>query len=463
MAQEKNILIVDDDIELGNLLAKAVSDMSETYNVRVARNVDEAMVQVQKSQTNKVVFDLVITDIKMSGLSGLELLEALNSIVPGTKTIAMTAYNSSDIADRAQELSVEAYLTKPFIISEFRQIVRETLDPQLAPPARDQEQPALSLSSEQRVAIGRLLASLRTMTGATASFLMHSGGQVVAMDVTEPETSMEGLCATLESARKAMTDQLSRTFGEACQVKQSYFGTSAHSICAYHLNQAYTVVVAFGPAVKEGQVWYYLRDAGEALQRALTGEAPTTQRRRRGGRAKGDVFEMLDQFFPESTRRKRKTLEADPAQETPAAAPVQETQGDEVPPQEAIAADPQPADVPARPLSETELASLDAIDWDSSPGLDWDAVAQDTDQGFTGLSFDQAQGHGLLAPELATPAQSEGSAATIDRPPVDEIDWNIETEMDWDAVVQDTDKGLGGMSFEEAQKRGLLGGIEQDS
>jgi hypothetical protein len=105
------------------------------------------------------------------------------------------------------------------------------------------------------------------------------------------------------------------------------------------------------------------------------------------------------------------------------------------------------------------LASLDAIDWDESPALDWDTVAQETDQGFAGLSLDEAQGQGLLAQALAAPDEAAATPETVDRPPVDEIDWNIDTEMDWDAVVQDTDKGLGGMSFEEAQKRGLVGGL----
>jgi len=315
MAQEKNILIVDDDIELGNLLAKAVRDMSETYNVRIARNVDEAMVQVRKSQTSELTFDLVITDIKMAGLSGLELLEALNSIAPGTKTIAMTAYNSSDISDRAQELNVEAYLTKPFIISEFRQIVRSTLDPQQEGSSAPNAEP-VSLSSEQKVATSRLLASLRTMTGASAALLVHSGGSVVAIDALDPETSMDNLCTTLEAAQKAVSEQMGQTFDQNCQVKQSYFGTDAYSICAYRLNSDYIAVVAFGPAVKEGQVWYYLRDAANTLTRVLTGEASPTKRRRRG--ATGDVFEMLDQLLPERPRRGRKKAESATTQERPA-------------------------------------------------------------------------------------------------------------------------------------------------
>ena len=124
---KKHILIVEDDFELCELLAQAVRDQSDAYDVRPTRNVDEAMALVRKFQERQRAFDLVITDVQMTGLSGLELLEVLNSVSPETKTIVMTAYNSADLAERAQELNVYAYLTKPFVTSELRRIVRNAI------------------------------------------------------------------------------------------------------------------------------------------------------------------------------------------------------------------------------------------------------------------------------------------------------------------------------------------------
>ena len=125
--QQRHILIVDDDVELSALLAQAVGDMSDSYDVKTAQDVDEAMVRVRKFQSLQRAFDLVITDIKMTGLSGLELLELLNSVAPQTRAIVMTAYNSAELAERAQELDVYAYLTKPFVLSELRRIVQSAL------------------------------------------------------------------------------------------------------------------------------------------------------------------------------------------------------------------------------------------------------------------------------------------------------------------------------------------------
>ncbi len=429
MAEEKNILIVDDDIELGNLLAKAVSDMSDSYHVRVARDVDEAMVQVRKSQTLDNPFDLVITDIKMTGLSGLELLEAMHTIAPDTKTIAMTAYNSSDIADRAKELNVRAYLTKPFIISEFRQIVRDTLAPPESAKAETAAKGATAQTQAQtrvqvqvpanvKTSLTRELASLRTMTGAAMTILMHESGSVVAVDSPESESDMVNLCATLVNAQSAVIQQMGQTFDQRLQFRQSYFGTESLRLCAYRLNTDFTTAVLFGPTVKEGQVWYYLRDVSDTLNNLLVDaklEAPPTA-------------QAASRPQTKKPARKTKTRETLP---------------------------------PAEPAQEIDLASLDEIDWDETPDMDWNAVVQETDQGMDGLSFEEAQQRGLLSEELADQPPTE-PVPDGDRPDLNDLDWNISPEGDWESIVRETDQGMDGLSFEEAQKRGLVNDVGQE-
>lgn len=437
MAKEKNILIVDDDIELGNLLAKAVSDMSDSYHVRVARDVDEAMVQVRKSQTLDNPFDLVITDIKMTGLSGLELLEAMHTIAPDTKTIAMTAYNSSDIAERAKELNVRAYLTKPFIISEFRRIVRDTLAPpeaiqvetvgeETVAPPQIQQQAQVQVPADVKTSLTRELASLRTMTAAAMTILIHRSGSVVAVDSPESESDMVNLCATLVHAQSAVIQQMGQTFDQRLQFRQSYFGTESLSLCAYQLNPEFTTAVIFGPTVKEGQVWYYLRDVSDTLSDLLADvklQAPPAASKAPAPQAQPTSHSRLPK-----TAKRTKTKEPPP---------------------------------PAEPAREMDLSSLDEIDWDETPDMDWNAVVQETDQGIDGLSFAEAQRQGLLSEELTDQPPAD-PIPDVDSPALDDLDWNISLEGDWETIVQETDQGLDGLSFEEAQKRGLVNDVGQE-
>jgi CheY-like chemotaxis protein len=412
MAEQKHILIVDDDIELGALLAKAVSDMSPSYTVKLARDVDEAMVQVRRSQTTVNVFDLVITDIKMTGLNGLELLEALHALAPDLRTIAMTAYTSSEIARRARELNVQAYLTKPFMISEFREVVRSTL---AAPIQREPPQQEPLTSTEpipaQREDILRALSSLRTMTAADTAFLVRNDGVLIEADGLPAGKHVAGLGAELHTAGQAVSEQMTRLLDQSCELQRSFFGTDSYSICTYRVDSTYTAAVVFGPGVREGQVWYYLREAAGTISRALrNGEVAPRNRPRASG---GSISDILQQFFPDlgrhSTEHKSPEgarqqhgsgLSSLPAAE-PDAADVQAAPRQEVRAVEADAADAGTAEqsIAAKEPALDEpidFSIVERIDWDAANGLSWDTVLRETDQGLDGLTFEEAQRQGLL-------------------------------------------------------------------
>ena len=89
MAQEKNILIVDDDVELGDLLAKAVGDMSDTYTVKVARNVDEAIRMVEQRVASAEDIDRIFVDCfghKMGPLETADLI-GLDTILDSVEVL----------------------------------------------------------------------------------------------------------------------------------------------------------------------------------------------------------------------------------------------------------------------------------------------------------------------------------------------------------------------------------------
>jgi len=201
--------------------------------------------------------------------------------------------------------------------------------------------------------------------------------------------------------------------------------------------------VVFGPTVKEGQVWYYMREALPTLLAALQAEASTPSSART--QQAGDVFEMLDQFFPDRHKTGTSTEAVQPGVSTPTHSPDSGPSGDE------------PGE---------DLSSLDQIDWEAPVEADWDTLAAATEQGIKGITFEEAQQQGLIPSDLTNDAQQEvtassGQAAAVgaDLPPVDSIDWQVSTETDWEAFIAGTDQGLDGIGFEEAKKRGLIDGL----
>ena len=83
---------------------------------------DEALAEISRH-----VPDLVITDVRMPGLNGLDLARYLRQTYPETKVIVVTGYSTRDIEKTALALSVTALLKKPFGLDTLGEIVRKAL------------------------------------------------------------------------------------------------------------------------------------------------------------------------------------------------------------------------------------------------------------------------------------------------------------------------------------------------
>jgi two-component system, response regulator, stage 0 sporulation protein F len=116
-----NILVVDDQMGIRRLLYEAF--LSEGYQVDMAGSGFEALAKVKES-----VPDLVLMDMKMPGMNGLEALQEMNKLNIDLKVIMMTAYGELEIITEAKKLGVKEYITKPFDINEIRSLVKKIIE-----------------------------------------------------------------------------------------------------------------------------------------------------------------------------------------------------------------------------------------------------------------------------------------------------------------------------------------------
>src|SRR3989304_8629681 len=92
----KKVLIVDDEETLTWSMAKSLSKDNDKFEVIIANNGREAITLLKKSE-----IDIVISDIRMPDINGLDLLVKIRKEYPQTKVIIMTAYGSSDVQKEA--------------------------------------------------------------------------------------------------------------------------------------------------------------------------------------------------------------------------------------------------------------------------------------------------------------------------------------------------------------------------
>ena len=121
MAPRIRILVVDDDEITCNLLEEVLG--KEGYAVDRALNGQEAIVKGERGP-----YDVVLTDIKMIGLDGMEVLRAYRQKNPETIIIMMTAFGSIETAIRAIKEGAYDYVSKPFKLDEIKLTIRRSLD-----------------------------------------------------------------------------------------------------------------------------------------------------------------------------------------------------------------------------------------------------------------------------------------------------------------------------------------------
>jgi CheY-like chemotaxis protein len=119
----KRILIVDDEPGSLFVLGAALARLAGPPEVVTAPDGRAAWDMVRQEP-----FDLVITDLKMPGMGGVELTRAIRSARQDLPVIWITAHGNGGLEDDAAGLNVYCCLHKPVTLAEIRRIVREALD-----------------------------------------------------------------------------------------------------------------------------------------------------------------------------------------------------------------------------------------------------------------------------------------------------------------------------------------------
>ncbi len=114
----ERVLIVDDDEGIRESLALVLS--AETYEVVTAANATAALERIENSP-----IDIVLCDLRMPGISGMDLLPELTKRLPNIPIIMMSAFGSTDLAIEAMKLGAYDYIAKPFQPSEILLTLRK--------------------------------------------------------------------------------------------------------------------------------------------------------------------------------------------------------------------------------------------------------------------------------------------------------------------------------------------------
>ncbi len=213
--ESARVLVVDDEKVIRDILADFLT--SEGYRVSSAENGAKALEELRQNHYN-----LMITDLKMPELGGIELLEKIKQENINVITVIMTGFATVETAIRAMKHGAYDYILKPFKVDEVVQIIRRALDKQRL--------------EQENIQLKETMALYKVSEAMSTSLDLDNILQIV-MDTTKVEMEADAVSLILEEPQddeSSMTTTMTLVMGDTESVDGLY-GTLDHALLIEYL------------------------------------------------------------------------------------------------------------------------------------------------------------------------------------------------------------------------------------
>ncbi len=260
---QRRVLVVEDEPSVAQTLCQvlALPQGGEHY-VESCNSGDAALGRLRQAH-----FDLLVTDLRMPDMTGLDLLEQVRHVSPTTRGILITAFGSPEIEQRAYQLAVAAYLTKPFSLRQFIETVRYALN--LAPTAPRR---LVAFSEHGLCAVQQRIESLRIDVRALGVMLLDQSGQLLTECGQHGDFDNTAFLALLGNAMAA-TNEVVRMLKDQQAFDLLFHEGRNYEIYAARINDQMLLAILLGRNENHsrvGMVWLYLRRAISEIRELLT-------------------------------------------------------------------------------------------------------------------------------------------------------------------------------------------------
>ncbi len=271
MADAKQILVVDDHFEMLEFLRSMLELSNQDCEVLAVPSAEEGLLELRRSQ-----FDLLITDVRLPGMSGFDLVRRVKALGREMPVIMITAYSSNQGRKEAADLGVYRYFQKPLDTDSVLTAVHTALHGESVtlPPAT----PAATVPAKTAVSddLQRRLDSLRVDTGAmhltlcsTIGDILFSAGDGRQFDLPK----LMGIVANNLSSSFLLADELGATEPFTLQY---HVGDNFEFYCA-NVGRGHFLSLFFDMAARRGRIgtiWVFTQRAIKDLVAMLPALPP---------------------------------------------------------------------------------------------------------------------------------------------------------------------------------------------
>lgn len=251
------IMVVDDEGPTRDFICDGLGALGITDSAFGVSSAEEALAEAQASPP-----DLIISDIRMAGLNGLDLARYLRQICPETKVILVTGYSTRDIEKTATALGVDALIRKPFGLEALGETVRKALSQGRATNGNGNNPPPAAFEP-----VLRRLEMLKRDVGAQWIGLIDAENQVRLQSGTADNLDE----AVMRITQAGWPARITTTTAQAgpCFV---YIEYQPHDVYLTSINSQYSLVFIYDrrwQANRVGAVWLTVKQSMPELARLL--------------------------------------------------------------------------------------------------------------------------------------------------------------------------------------------------
>ena len=182
----KHVLIVDDALDLGRLLQSALTTLDIKIKSVVVPSAEEAMLEAAHFP-----IDLLVTDIRLPGMSGTDLVRKMRGLHPALKVIMITGMTGAEYEQQSRELKVDSFFRKPMKTNDFLNAVENLIGSGTAEKHSMGVQIAPVVPAGASSRLVDLLVDLRASLGALTVLVIEGRGQIVAQAGELPDANFE--------------------------------------------------------------------------------------------------------------------------------------------------------------------------------------------------------------------------------------------------------------------------------
>lgn len=265
MADVKQILVVDDHFEMLEFLRSMLELSSQDYEVHAVPSGEEGLLELRRGN-----FDLLITDVRLSGMSGFDLVRRVQNMGLKLPVIMITAYSSAEGRKEAKALGIYQYFQKPLDTDDVLTAVSKVLHGD-----------EVELSSIPQVTVEKLdvteelrrrLEMLRVDTGALQLVLAVTSGQVVHAVGTAPYKVDQHKLATIIARNINDSYLLADEIGSRKPFTLQYHAGDRLELYCANIGRHYFLTLFFDTSARRGRIgtiWVFTQRAIKDLAELL--------------------------------------------------------------------------------------------------------------------------------------------------------------------------------------------------